>query len=92
MKVIARIAELFGAEKAPNRNAIKRWRSGEYTPGLDHCYMLAIALGIDPAALALGDLPRAAKDLDLKPRRRQPAKAMREELEREGDTNGRRAG
>jgi hypothetical protein len=49
------MVDLFGADRAPERNAISRWMSGAFTPGLDNLYMLAIALGVRPAWLAFND-------------------------------------
>lgn len=71
------------ADEAPTETALSPWINGTSMPGLDNAYMLAVALGVRPAWLALGDgemvidkpksakrpFGRAATDVAHKPHR-----------------------
>jgi hypothetical protein len=68
-KTHRRMVELFG-EEAPERNAVSRWREGKFVAGLDHGYMLAVALGVRPAWLLLDDGPMVSAALPQGTRRK----------------------
>lgn len=67
------MVELFG-DDAPQRNAISRWRDGQFVIGLDNAYMLAVALGVRPSWLAFNDgaMGEAAVTLPKRTRARRP--------------------
>lgn len=53
---LAKALHPFGAA-APVGATIGKWFRRESLPGLDHCFMLAHALGVRPAWLAFDDGP-----------------------------------
>lgn len=62
-------------EASPVAATVGKWFRHESLPGLDHCFMLARALGVRPAWLAFGDEPMIeAESTAAQLARRHPAK------------------